>query len=34
MIAYDGRETADKALQQVIDGGLLHGLALSFGEYQ
>jgi nucleotide-binding universal stress UspA family protein len=26
MIAYDGRETADKALQQVIDGGLLHGL--------
>lgn len=26
MIAYDGRETADKALQRVIDGGLLHGL--------
>ncbi len=26
MIAYDGRETADKALQQVIEGGLLHGL--------
>ncbi|MDU0353550.1 universal stress protein [Paraglaciecola aquimarina] len=26
MIAYDGRETADKALQKVIDGGLLHGL--------
>lgn len=26
MIAYDGRETADKALKQVIDGGLLHGL--------
>ncbi|WP_158972847.1 universal stress protein [Paraglaciecola sp. L3A3] len=26
MIAYDGRETADNALQKVIDGGLLHGL--------
>lgn len=26
MIAYDGRETANKALQKVIDGGLLHGL--------
>jgi nucleotide-binding universal stress UspA family protein len=26
MIAYDGRETAEKALQRVIDGGLLHGL--------
>ena len=26
MIAYDGRETADNALQRVIDGGLLHGL--------
>jgi nucleotide-binding universal stress UspA family protein len=26
MIAYDGRETADKALQRVIHGGLLHGL--------
>lgn len=26
MIAYDARETADKALQRVIDGGLLHGL--------
>lgn len=26
MIAYDGRETAEKALQKVIDGGLLHGL--------
>jgi nucleotide-binding universal stress UspA family protein len=26
MIAYDGRETADKALQRVIDGGLLYGL--------
>lgn len=26
MIAYDGRETADKALQRVIDGGLLHGI--------
>jgi len=26
MIAYDGRATANKALQRVIDGGLLHGL--------
>jgi len=26
MIAYDGRQTADNALQRVIDGGLLHGL--------
>jgi len=26
MIAYDGRETAEIALQRVIDGGLLHGL--------
>jgi nucleotide-binding universal stress UspA family protein len=26
MVAYDGRATADKALQKVIDGGLLHGL--------
>jgi nucleotide-binding universal stress UspA family protein len=26
MVAYDGRETADNALQKVIDGGLLHGL--------
>lgn len=26
MIAYDGREAADKALQKIIDGGLLHGL--------
>jgi nucleotide-binding universal stress UspA family protein len=26
MIAYDGRETADKALQKIIDDGLLHGL--------
>ena len=26
MIAYDGRETADKALPRVIDGGLLHCL--------
>jgi nucleotide-binding universal stress UspA family protein len=26
MVAYDGRETADKALQKVIDGGLLYGL--------
>ncbi|MCG7565424.1 universal stress protein [Pseudoalteromonas sp. CnMc7-15] len=26
MIAYDGRATADKALQKVIDGGLLHGI--------
>jgi len=26
MVAYDGRDTADKALKQVIDGGLLQGL--------
>jgi len=26
MVAYDGRQTADNALQRVIDGGLLHGL--------
>lgn len=26
MLAYDGRETADKAVQRVIEGGLLHGL--------
>ncbi len=26
MVAYDGRQTADNALQKVIDGGLLHGL--------
>ena len=26
MVAYDGRDTADKALQKVIDGGLLYGL--------
>lgn len=26
MIAYDGREAADRALQKVIDGGLLHGI--------
>lgn len=26
MLAYDGRETADKAVQRIIDGGLLHGL--------
>lgn len=26
MVAYDGRATADIALQKVIDGGLLHGL--------
>lgn len=26
MVAYDGRETADNALQRVIDGGLLYGL--------
>lgn len=26
MIAYDGRETADRALQKVLDGGLLHGI--------
>ena len=26
MLAYDGRETADKAVQRIIDGGLLHGM--------
>jgi nucleotide-binding universal stress UspA family protein len=26
MIAYDGRESADRALQKVLDGGLLHGI--------
>ncbi|MBU3002399.1 universal stress protein [Paraglaciecola arctica] len=26
MVAYDGRDTADIALQKVIEGGLLHGL--------
>jgi nucleotide-binding universal stress UspA family protein len=26
MLAYDGRETADKAVKGIIDGGLLHGL--------
>lgn len=26
MLAYDGRETADKAVQRIIDGGLLHNL--------
>ncbi|MFT4937138.1 MAG: nucleotide-binding universal stress UspA family protein [Paraglaciecola sp.] len=26
MVAYDGREAADNALQKVIDGGLLYGL--------
>lgn len=26
MLAYDGRETANKAVQRIIDGGLLHGL--------
>jgi len=26
MIAYDGRDAADKALQRVMDGGLLYGL--------
>lgn len=26
MVSYDGRQTADNALQRVIDGGLLHGL--------
>lgn len=26
MLAYDGRETADKAVKRIIDGGLLHGL--------
>ena len=26
MIAYDGRESADRALQKVLGGGLLHGI--------
>jgi len=26
MLAYDGRETADKAVNRIIDGGLLHNL--------
>ncbi|MBQ4830036.1 universal stress protein [Alteromonas sp. MMG017] len=26
MIAYDGRESADRALQKVLDGGLLYGI--------
>lgn len=26
MLAYDGRETADKAVKTIIEGGLLHGL--------
>ena len=26
MLAYDGRETADKAVQRIIEGGLLQGL--------
>lgn len=26
MLAYDGRETADKAVKRIIDGGLLHSL--------
>jgi nucleotide-binding universal stress UspA family protein len=26
MVAYDGKQTADNALQRIIDGGLLHGL--------
>jgi len=26
MIAYDGRESAERALQKVLDGGLLHGI--------
>jgi nucleotide-binding universal stress UspA family protein len=26
MIAYDGRESADRALKKVLDGGLLHGI--------
>ncbi|XQW83837.1 universal stress protein [Thalassotalea piscium] len=26
MLAYDGRETADKAVKRIIDGGLLHNL--------
>lgn len=27
MLAYDGRETADKAVKRIIEGGLLHGMA-------
>lgn len=26
MLAYDGRETADKAVKRIIDGGLLHNM--------
>ncbi|GAA5133334.1 universal stress protein [Thalassotalea piscium] len=26
MLAYDGRETADKSVQRIIEGGLLHNL--------
>ena len=26
MLAYDGRETADKAVKDIIDGGLLHNM--------
>ena len=26
MLAYDGRETADKAVQRIIQGGLLQGM--------
>lgn len=26
MLAYDGRETADKAVKRIIEGGLLHGM--------
>ncbi|SFG31151.1 universal stress protein [Neptunomonas qingdaonensis] len=26
MLAYDGRETADKAVKRIIDGGLIHNL--------
>lgn len=26
MIAYDGRESADRTLQKVLDGGLFHGI--------
>ena len=26
MLAYDGRDTADKAVRRIIDGGLLHNL--------
>jgi len=26
MLAYDGRETADKAIKRIIEGGLLHNL--------